>query len=344
MEFFNRKQEVVDIKLTQYGKNKLSRGEFKPYYYAFFDNDIIYDTNHGENGFEENQKESEDRIKSALRPKCQTITYGLESEITKVLEASETLDELGFTMKAHPDFLKKALAQPLINFNNGTLTNPLGTSKLNSFYTPYWHLNSMVGEVKTSSPNYTGSLDIEKIPQVNVEVFYETFISKGNTNLDSGDDNLSVDSNGNTFMLSSDGVEPSYNDTSLYAPTTYADGTRILIKRGFSLIDLVEGYTNDQIENFDIEVFLVETEVKNGKERENLAQLKFRDDSYLQLQQSQLFSPELNNSVKINPEYVEYYFEMKFDEEIEDVVRSFAPEIDAVSALPENDFEEPCED
>ena len=48
--------------------------------------------------------------------------------------------------------------------------------------------------------------------------------------------------------------------------------------------------------------------------------------------------------MKINPEYVEYYFEMKFDEEIEDVVRSFAPEIDAVSALPENDFEEPCED
>ena len=26
MEFFDRKQEVVDIKLTQYGKNLLSRG------------------------------------------------------------------------------------------------------------------------------------------------------------------------------------------------------------------------------------------------------------------------------------------------------------------------------
>jgi hypothetical protein len=343
MEFFDRKQEVIDIKLTQHGKNKLSRGTFKPSYYAFFDNDVIYDTNHGEDGYEEVQKESEDRIKSALRPKAQTITYGLESEITRIIERSEELEDQGLVMKANQT-LKNALAFPSKNFNNATLTYPLGTSNLNSFYTPYWNLNSLVGEVKSSSANYTGSLDIERIPQVNVDIFYETFISTGNTDPDPDDDSLAVDSNGNTFMLSSDGVEPSYNDTSQYAPTTYADGSKVLIKRGFSLVDLIEGYTNDQVENFDIEVFLVETQMKNGKERETLKPLRFRDDSYLQLQQSQLFSPELNNSVEINSKYVEYYFEMKFDEEIEDVVRSFAPDIDAVSELPENDFEEPCED
>ena len=43
MSFFNKKEEVIDIELTQFGKAKLSRGIFRPTYYAFFDDDILYD-------------------------------------------------------------------------------------------------------------------------------------------------------------------------------------------------------------------------------------------------------------------------------------------------------------
>ena len=43
MEFFNKKEDVLEIKLTQYGKYLLSRGKFKPHYYAFFDDDVLYD-------------------------------------------------------------------------------------------------------------------------------------------------------------------------------------------------------------------------------------------------------------------------------------------------------------
>jgi hypothetical protein len=43
MEFFDRKEEVMDIQLTQYGKYLLSQGSFKPELYAFFDDDILYD-------------------------------------------------------------------------------------------------------------------------------------------------------------------------------------------------------------------------------------------------------------------------------------------------------------
>ena len=39
MLFLDKKEEVLDIKLTQFGKYKLSIGEFKPVYYAFFDDD-----------------------------------------------------------------------------------------------------------------------------------------------------------------------------------------------------------------------------------------------------------------------------------------------------------------
>ena len=35
MEFFDQKEEVIDVQLTQFGKHLLSKGRFKPEYYAF---------------------------------------------------------------------------------------------------------------------------------------------------------------------------------------------------------------------------------------------------------------------------------------------------------------------
>ena len=43
MEFFNKKEEVIDFKLTQYGRFLLSKGKLKPTYYSFFDDNILYD-------------------------------------------------------------------------------------------------------------------------------------------------------------------------------------------------------------------------------------------------------------------------------------------------------------
>ena len=59
-EFFDKKEEVLDIQLTQHGKYLLSRGEFSPKFYAFFDDDIIYDTEYA--GFIETQNDGEKRI------------------------------------------------------------------------------------------------------------------------------------------------------------------------------------------------------------------------------------------------------------------------------------------
>ena len=37
MEFFNKKEEVIDLKLTQFGRFLLSKGKLKPVFYSFFD-------------------------------------------------------------------------------------------------------------------------------------------------------------------------------------------------------------------------------------------------------------------------------------------------------------------
>ena len=43
MKFLDRKEQVLDIQLTQHGKRMLAQGVLKPHYYAFYDDDIIYD-------------------------------------------------------------------------------------------------------------------------------------------------------------------------------------------------------------------------------------------------------------------------------------------------------------
>ena len=42
MEFFNKKQDVIDLQLTNFGRHLLSKGKFKPVYYSFFNMDNVY--------------------------------------------------------------------------------------------------------------------------------------------------------------------------------------------------------------------------------------------------------------------------------------------------------------
>ena len=70
MTFFNPKEEVLDIQLTQYGRHLLSKGKMKPVYYAFFDEGVVYDSTHG--GFEESKNDAEGRIQEdtpSLKPR-----------------------------------------------------------------------------------------------------------------------------------------------------------------------------------------------------------------------------------------------------------------------------------
>ena len=61
MKFLNKKEQVFDIQLTSYGKHKLSAGDFKPTYYAFFDDNIVYDLEY--TGGSEEQNNIHKRIK-----------------------------------------------------------------------------------------------------------------------------------------------------------------------------------------------------------------------------------------------------------------------------------------
>ena len=114
MSFFNKKEDVIDIQLTQYGKLLLSRGVFKPEYYCFFDDDILYDADYA--GVPESQNSAEDRIKDTPYIRPQSAFYGIETKYSQAnIDIREGEAELRQSLNATPDNEERenALRYPL---------------------------------------------------------------------------------------------------------------------------------------------------------------------------------------------------------------------------------------
>jgi len=92
MEFFNKKEEVLDIQITPLGKRLLQLGQFKPVAYAFFDNDIVYDGKFA--GLLEKQNDIKERIKEVPRIKQQTFLYSPEEKIQSNTEESDLMSTI----------------------------------------------------------------------------------------------------------------------------------------------------------------------------------------------------------------------------------------------------------
>ena len=114
MEFFDSKQEVIDIRLTQFGKNLLARGFFKPVYYQFFDDDILYNSEYA--GFTEPQNNAEERILETPRIKTQHVVIGVETSFDEEQERIESGSAEVFkqiTKNQKPEAVQKLLKYTL---------------------------------------------------------------------------------------------------------------------------------------------------------------------------------------------------------------------------------------
>lgn len=104
MEFFDKKEEVIDVKLTRYGRNLLSKGMFRPQYYMFFDDDILYNSQKA--GFTESQNSTEVRILEET-PKLKTqytvlpIEEPFESPVPDAARESVTAAMMSDTPTPH---------------------------------------------------------------------------------------------------------------------------------------------------------------------------------------------------------------------------------------------------
>ena len=82
MEYFNKKEEVLELVLTEFGRNQLAQGRLLPHYYTFLDNDILYDSECV--GQTEAQNDTDRRIKyNTPSIKQQHYTMGAEARVAE---------------------------------------------------------------------------------------------------------------------------------------------------------------------------------------------------------------------------------------------------------------------
>ena len=94
--FFDSKQEVLDFQITPHGKRLLSNGKFKPTYYSFVDEGIIYDSEYADSITDQNDIEQRIQDETPVL-KVLTNTYGIERDIKEKGKVKEKLliDKIG---------------------------------------------------------------------------------------------------------------------------------------------------------------------------------------------------------------------------------------------------------
>lgn len=161
MEFFNKKEEVIEIVLTEKGKELLSKGQFNPFYYSFHDTDIIYDDASGEE----------------------------QNEIVPRIKNTPTLKSIG-SIKQY----KSPTAELLFGENKQkfVLKNEIGSKTFGDQYAPAWNIKFLktppfqwygtsrynVLDNKKYQMTFSSSIDSDKsaqelIPQFNIQTLYQ---------------------------------------------------------------------------------------------------------------------------------------------------------------------------
>ena len=281
MEFFDKKEDVIDLQLTQYGRFLLSKGKFQPVFYSFFDDNVLYNSDNA--GVPEEQNRSEERIKEAQTMQPQINFSSLEKAFSTnynlILSGEE--EDGSIDLQRTPE-------------RNYALPQPLGTSDINSEYSPSWSVIYLNGALSGSVDHIsltekTGGSNTLKVPQLETDVVVEV-----------------------SELLSSGVESDEYEDgIALSDVVVVSDDEDMSV-----LLKVVENNGLFQNKNFDIEVFEIIEENQEGTIIESLRPLAFSHHPEHESEVSFMdqTTPEENKN------YTEYYFDISVDDEIDNEI------------------------
>lgn len=319
MEFFNKKEEVIDLQLTQYGKFLLSMGKLKPVYYAFHDENIIYDSNYA--GFSETQNDTHPRIQEET-PNTKIIHnfHSIEDDMARAVEIQNSGDS--------------ELAQLMLQQTaekSQVLINPLGNSNLATDKMPSWNLSLLSGKILTGSTNPTLTLSSSaatlNIPQIEIEMIYRIKVESGEP--------LTEEQLADISLEGGDGVPQGVLEmeldpdqiTEVFGSYPFTDGSYFNVDgdptNGNLLFQIIEENVPEGNDNFEIEIYEIEDVDANGaiKNTTKIADLK---------QLKMLVEPELIvndilideadgrslSSSDIDSSFADHFFDVLTDDDI----------------------------
>lgn len=306
--FLDKKERVLDVQLTEYGKHLLSKGEFNPEYYAFFDDDVIYDIEYA--GITETQNSASARIKEQPQLSTPSLFHGGETEIVKV----NSFIRLGET---YEDGRQKNANSPMVQptaEKQYAISAPLGTMTLEDQTRPAWAINVLQGEISGTSAAKSGNHPTMSIPQLDLEdIVYEIRVKQGE--LPGQEDDQST-------FFEGDPREPGQEADLNLLIRKFSDGTYIEVKDDFLLLEVGELFTELRKDQFDIEVYEITTDAPvsgSGADREVLIPLYFQNKQ-TQIKDGLYVGDQQNGNEKaeIDASFVEYFFDLRVDDEIDE--------------------------
>jgi hypothetical protein len=378
MSFFDQKQEVFDIQLTSHGKKLLAQGKLEPEYYAFFDDDILYDARYAGSPDEE-QNYIAKRIKEETpRLKAQYNFTRLEKKDrsgTKYVvntPAQPTVDDIinagpaqagnaGFGQPALPDFannLKDIINQGL--FDSG-LIDP-GEAGMKEVLGATYNYNNEFGILNNyimQEPIGTSDLGNQFAPSWDIQCYKGQISSSVGqlytnrfptlkipqielecnfTTIEKYDMNFAKD------ITQTIAVNNALAHIGADEIIPFEDGTYYEIKRGEIILEVEEENTPYGKENYEVEAFFIED---SGLDTERWIKLYFNPETKAE---NAFYAPYVNdeekNKVYLPPNMeniLANFLEITFDEEIsEDVICNTRAELKAKNLF--SDVEIDCED
>jgi len=325
-KYFDRKEQVIELELTSYGKSAFASGKLIPKYYSFHDDDILYSNDFGTSGSiknsrpqtrQEKQNEIVDRIKETPRLSIYETNGWQFSHRRKSPEITFATGERGVNntnmLESSPNRITPATAK---------FIRTLGTSNPVQEYAPAW-------EIKTLENSETLSVSgTENFPYRNgasgSEIIVPFFSSSLPLEYDVEEITLAVNSDNIVLPIGEEGAEEITRD--IFEITE--DGRLLLDIQELNTFFKGNG-------NFDIEVYKApkEQEGEQNQAQNNNVQYDklffinddFRDAETMRLQTDpNVYATVLaggdelisQNIPKLDPSYVEYYLSIRVDSEI----------------------------
>lgn len=303
-KFLNKKEQVIDFKLTPYGKYLLATNRLKPTYYAFYDDNIIYDSAYAKAacgvGCAPYATSSVTTIESQ-----NNIQYRIQEE-TPYLESMVVYENVEENIDLEGSLFHNitlTTTQEMMHLSNLKLTEPIGDAYAASQQdqAPALKIISLQNDISSST-----STDVEFknfIPQIDITSVYTKKVMKD------------------------DPFPYALNEPENIVATTgrFADGRVIKLIANHPLIYAEEIHTELLTENFEVEIF----EIISGSDGERSRfKRKLFNKKQPQIIDGFLISatPAALKSPTVTTASVNYYFDCFIDGEISPEVACRAAE------------------
>ena len=286
-KFINKKEQVFDLQLTPYAKYLMSIGKFKPAFYAFFDDNVLYDKNYATSSATEAQSDVDKRIKEETQY-LETLVLFKDLETTKARNLDSEVD---FILKPATNRIRYPDSD-LFKIENaigdGYYDGPSQTA-------PSWKIAALNSKI-TSSATYDTNTESD-IPQISIESTYVKRVV--NNSFVPDPQNVRQVSARTLGFIDQKAVELVSDD-----PVIYAE----------------EVNTRTLMQNFDIEVFEIKTPSSRGVHAE-LKRLNFRKEKS-NVENGFLIadSPIQGDTSQLTTDDVEYYFDVLLDENVNEAL------------------------